>query len=658
MKQKFVKSLILSTFLLTTINGFSRGNSCTTCTPSVGACSGFLGAICTDTLPVATAGNPYDENFTFQVVAGIDTVLPVFGPITITTVEARLVGVRGLPQGMIWQTSSTIVSGDTAFFYPTFDTLSSQYACMSVCGTPCGADDTLTLTLDFEYDLTIPVVGDFTLPSSLTVVMILNSTTPKLRISSTSGFLCASGAGASIDLSANSGFVSYNWSTGSTNDSITVSAPDTYSVTTVDNLGCTQEASKEIAMLGAVVSGDTTICANTITQLLADGGDSFAWSPSTYLSSSSVQNPVLLGITNTTTYAVTVSNQNCTDTSSLTVTVDDAACSVVCDTCAPNPSLCAGLTEPALCEPLPNITAGVAYDEHVTFYLPSTISVASVLPIPIEIPGIPTTTGVLDVSIDGISGLPANFNWQCDQEGNDCMYYPGLHPSVTQYGCVRICGTTCGDGSGPDSVHMQLELTILLDLTQEVIDLIENVQSGFDGHVSFTVDASTYLELGSDLEITPPGPVVITQGESVTLTATTTGFSGHEWSNGATGASIVVNTAGTYTVTANDGACDQTESVTVQVVAGVEDAHALTNSFVVSPNPNNGNCEVSFDLISRAQFTIEVLTIEGKQVMQKKQEGVYGKNTVPLHLQQLAKGTYFVKLTTEEGSVNKRVTVY
>lgn len=658
MKKIFVTSFLFCNLLLANLNGFAGGIACTTCTPTVGACSGFLGAICTDTLPVATAGVAYDEIFTFQVIAGIDTVLPVLGPITINTTEARLVGVRGLPQGMMWQTSSSITSGDTSFFYPTFDTLSSQYACMSICGIPCGANDTLTLTLDFEYDLTIPVVGDFSLPNSLTIVLILNSNTPKLHINSASDFLCASGAGSSVDLAATSGFVTYMWSTGSTNDSITVSSADTYSVSTTDDLGCTQEATKVIGNLGAVLMNDTTICANTITQLLADGGDSFAWSPSTNLSSDSEQNPVLIGITNTTTYSVTVSNQNCNDQASITVTVDNAGCPTVCGTCTPNTSSCSGGTQPVLCEPLPNIIAGTAYDEAVTIYLPSVISVAAVLPIPIEIPGIPTAAGVKDVTIDGITGLPPSFNWECDQAGNDCKYFPSLHPSVTQFGCLRVCGTTCGDGSGSDSINMQITLTIFLDLTQEVIDLIENIQSGFDGHVTFSVDASAFLEYSSDLEITPPGPVTITQGESVTLTATTTGFSGHEWSNGATGASIIVNTAGTYIVTANDGACDQTEAVSVQVVAGVEDLNALASSFGISPNPNSGNCEVSFDLKNKQQVTIEILTVEGKQVMRLQQDGVFGRNTLSLNMQELAKGTYFVKLTTEDGSVNKRIAVY
>ncbi len=656
MKKIFLTSFLLCNLLFFHRVAFAGGVGCPSCTPAVGACSGFIGAVCTDTLPVATAGVAYSENFTFQVVAGIDTVLPILGPITINTTEARLVGVTGLPQGLTWQSSSTNVNGDTSFFYPSFDTLSSQYACLSICGTPCGANDTLTLTLDFEYDLSIPALGEFLLPNSLTVVLILSSPIPQLNITSASDFLCPSGAGTTVDLTATNGFVSYTWSTGSTNDMITASTPDTYSVTTTDNLGCTQEASKEIAILGAIVNADTTICANTITQLLADGGDSFSWTPSTNLSSATEQNPVLIAMTASNTYTVTVSNQNCNDQASVTVTIDNAGCPTVCTGCSPNASLCTGLTEPSLCEPLPNITAGVAYDEQVTFYLPSTISVASVLPIPIEIPGIPTSAGVKDVSIDGISGLPAGFEWECDQEGNDCVYFPSLYPSVTQYGCISICGTTCG--SGPDSVNMEISLTILLDLTQEVIDLIANVQAGFDGHVSFPIAASTYLEYADDLEITPAGTVTITQGETVTLTATSAGFSGHVWSNGASGTSITVNTAGSYTVTANDGACDQTESVTVQVVAGVEDLTDLSNSFGVSPNPSTGACEASFDLKNSEQVTIAILTIEGKQAMTFTHDGTFGKNTLPLDLSTLAKGTYFVKLTSEAGSVNKRVTVY
>ena len=656
MKKIFATFFLSCGLLLSGSHLFAGG--CPSCTPTVGACSGFLGAVCTDTLPVATEGVAYSENFTFQVVAGVDTVLPILGAITINTTEARLVGVTGLPQGLSWQSNSPNVSGDTSRYYPVFDTLSTQYACLSICGTPCGANDTLTILLNFEYDLSIPALGEFTLPNSLSVVLILNSTTPKLAISSPSDFLCPSGAGTTVDLTATSGFITYSWSTGNASNMITVASPDTYSVTTTDHLGCTQEASKEIGNLGAVVMADTTICANTITQLLADGGDNFSWTPSVNLSSDAEQNPVLLGLTSTTTYTVTVSNADCNDQTSITVTVDNAGCPSICGGCTPEPFLCGTIDSPSLCEPLPNIIAGVDYNAHATFILPSTIAVSSVLPIPIEIPGIPTHAGVKDVKINGIAGLPSGFNWECDQAGNDCMYFPSLYPSVTQFGCVSICGTTCGDSGGPDSVNMEITLTIFLDLTQEVIDLIGNIQSGFDGHVDYTIPASTYIQFASDLEITPPGPVVINQGENVTLTATATGFSDHIWSNGSQGASIVVNTAGTYTVTANDGNCDQTESVTVQVVIGVENPEALANSFSIYPNPNSGSSELSFDLKNSGEVTIEIFTIEGQRVMTQTQAGVFGRNIFPLDMRPLAKGTYFVKLTTEDGAVNKRVAVY
>jgi len=64
--------------------------------------------------------------------------------------------------------------------------------------------------------------------------------------------------------------------------------------------------------------------------------------------------------------------------------------------------------------------------------------------------------------------------------------------------------------------------------------------------------------------VTPPNPVIC-QGTCTTLTATP-GAVGYQWNTGALTQSISVCTAGTYTVTANYGACQADTSVTLVVV--------------------------------------------------------------------------------------------
>ncbi|HXH17896.1 MAG TPA: T9SS type A sorting domain-containing protein [Chitinophagales bacterium] len=639
------------------VNQLAWAGGCPSCTPAVDpGCTSLLGTVCTDPAPAATAGTPYSASINFQLSPGIDTSILGF-QLSIPTLVAEIDTVTGLPDGLTWECGN-----DSCLYHPNDSVLSSQYGCLRICGTPCGPSDTLTISMVVSYTLSVPPIipglpPTVTLPNTMTFTMVLVSTTPDLEISSASDFLCPSPPGNTLDLTATAGFVSYLWSDSSTGTMITVSSAGTYSVTATDNLGCLQTESKEIQVLGAVVSSDTTICANTITQLTAEGGDNFAWSPSANLSSPSEQNPVIIGIQNTTTYTVTVSNNDCSSTASVTVTVDNAGCSSTCGSCTASTTGCSG-NQPSPCGTLPDIQAGVNYDESLTFYFPQTVALASVLPfpLPIQLPGVPEFVNIKSVIITSIDNLPPGFEWECDQLGNDCRYFPALYPSVTQYGCVRFCGNTCGNG-GPETIDLNMATVIDLDLPQNIINLIDSVAGGFDGTVDYDIAFTVNVTFTGDLEITPPGPITITQGQSVTLTATS-GFTGYTWSNGATGSSITVNTSGTYTVQANDGTCDQTASVQVTVVTGIDDVDVMESTLSIYPNPTSGSCEIAFELLNASELTVEMFSLEGQRVLSVKKGGSFGRNTYTLDLHALPKGAYFIKVSTEYGSVNRRIALY
>jgi len=79
---------------------------------------------------------------------------------------------------------------------------------------------------------------------------------------------------------------------------------------------------------------------------------------------------------------------------------------------------------------LPAGTQGVAYDQDITCFLPTTIDAG------------PFSGGVLGIvplqsmHIDAISGLPFGLNWTCDHPGNN--FSPSSGDTL---GCVKICGT-------------------------------------------------------------------------------------------------------------------------------------------------------------------------------------------------------------------------
>jgi hypothetical protein len=128
--------------------------------------------------------------------------------------------------------------------------------------------------------------------------------------------------GQSATLTA-SGGDTYEWSNGSTSQSISVSpnTTTTYSVTVYEN-GCSSTDDVIVTVVtstGSVTANagnDVAICEGNNTTLTASGGASYLWSTGETTQSINV------GPNTTTTYSVTVSNATTSDTDSVTVTVN------------------------------------------------------------------------------------------------------------------------------------------------------------------------------------------------------------------------------------------------------------------------------------------------------------------------------------------------
>jgi gliding motility-associated-like protein len=136
--------------------------------------------------------------------------------------------------------------------------------------------------------------------------------------------------GASTQLNASGGF-GYSWTPATGLSSTTVNNPTsfptattTYTVVAVDLNGCSNTASVTVTInpLPTANAGpDVTICNGTNTQLTANGGGTYSWSPASSLSSTTAANPVATP-TATTTYTVVVTNSfGCTASDNITVTI-------------------------------------------------------------------------------------------------------------------------------------------------------------------------------------------------------------------------------------------------------------------------------------------------------------------------------------------------
>ncbi len=129
------------------------------------------------------------------------------------------------------------------------------------------------------------------------------------------------GENTTLSVSGESGSI-YSWSTGETDQSITViPAIDTkYTVTSTKEL-CTLSDSVTVVVIPqpvAQVTGDTLISCSEVATLVASGGTNYIWNNG--LTSSTIQVSAILG---TYHYEVTVSNAQCTSTASIEVEIKD-----------------------------------------------------------------------------------------------------------------------------------------------------------------------------------------------------------------------------------------------------------------------------------------------------------------------------------------------
>lgn len=121
--------------------------------------------------------------------------------------------------------------------------------------------------------------------------------------------------------------LNYNWSEGSTSDSILVDTTGTYVVVVSDPMtGCFASDSIEVNVFpGAVatVSGDTSVSLGKGVQIFAEGGVNYSWTPIESLDNSMSDSPIASPLTNT-TYLVEVSTlDGCSDTASVRVVVNN-----------------------------------------------------------------------------------------------------------------------------------------------------------------------------------------------------------------------------------------------------------------------------------------------------------------------------------------------
>jgi len=468
--------------------------------------------------------------------------------------------------------------------------------------------------LDNKYEVNIQVTNSTNLTDvlALTVTITDQGVEPfEALINGGTNLLCTTG---NVNLTA-SGGMSYVWSTGATNASITVSTAGTYTVTATSSGACTDSASIVIAppvsITAAGNNGDVCLGATIQLSSTPSGGTppyaSFSWAgPNGF--SSSVEDPAGFPAVAASagTYTVTVTDTpGCSATATKTITVTTNSSPTI--TASSNSPVCVGVNIALSSTP----SGGSGIYTQYSWAGPNNFGSASKDPAPF--PATLLAGGTYTVTVTDNAG--------CSGSGTTTVIVnPGptiaaaVNTPICVGGTVLLSSTPAGgtlpysqyNWAGPNSFSATTQNpagfpAVLLSAGTYTVTVTDAVGCTGTGTTTLSVNGLP------SITATLLGPIC-TDG-TVALGSTATGgsgqYSGFAWS-GPNGYSANVEdpapfpvtplVAGTYTVTVTDVAgCTATGSVTV-VINSLPSITAMNNgpvcdgsNITVSSTPSGGS---------------------------------------------------------------------
>ena len=434
-----------------------------------------------------------------------------------------------------------------------------------------------------------------------------------------------SGSGTNLSVS---GATTYSWlpstglnSTTSTNPTANPTTTTTYTVTGTAN-GCSNSTTVTVTVNPApsvTASGTTTICAGSGAPLLASGANTYSWSPAIGLSNNLIANPTASPAT-TTTYIVTGTTNGCSNTASVTITVNPIPNVIATGTttmCAGNGtgisasgattyswSPASGLNSTTSANPSANPTSTTTYTVTGT-----TNGCSNTANVTVTVNPIPTiTAGGTATICEGINtSLSAtgatSYSWSPATGLNDShISNPIASPTTTT--TYTVTGTTNGCSNSANvtvivnsiSLNTSSPSTICLGSSMQLsatgatsYDWLPTTGLS-DPHVAnpiaspsisttYTVtgtlngcskSASVALTVSTVPNVIANGAATICAGSSAALSAS--GATSYSWSpatglSSTTSATPTANPTSTttYTVTGSNNGCGNTASVTITV---------------------------------------------------------------------------------------------
>ncbi|PLW92354.1 MAG: hypothetical protein C0592_11070 [Marinilabiliales bacterium] len=432
---------------------------------------------------------------------------------------------------------TTICEGGTANLTATSTIPGTTYL-WSTGGTTSTISVSPTSTTTYTVTGTDPSSG---LTGTTSVTVTVNPL-PNVSASANPASICE---GESTTLSA-SGADTYSWSNGSTGTPVNVSpsASTTYYVTGTSAAGCSNTASVSVTVnpipVVSASANPTSVCPGNNSDLTASGASTYVWS------TSATGSPITVNPATTTTYSVTGTDANgCSNTADVTVTVLPGPVVTTTDD-----TICEGETATLTASGATNYT----WDNSMTG---SSITVS---------PSATTTYTVSGTDGSGCTGVAT------------ATVTVNSNPIITIISTPDTCnanvGTATASPTGGLAPYFYEWNTTPPQTSNPAINLAANTytvtvtdDNGCFGTADVTLGNETGFTLASSStdehcdQMDGTADVIVT-GATNPLT--------YIWSHdpglnspGATGLS-----AGVYTVTVNDGTCQDIISITVYELAG------------------------------------------------------------------------------------------
>jgi secreted PhoX family phosphatase len=160
--------------------------------------------------------------------------------------------------------------------------------------------------------------------------------------------------------------------------------------------------------------------------------------------------------------------------------------------------------------------------------------------------------------------------------------------------------------------------------------------------VAVTIHPNPVVNLGNDTTLCASCNITLQAG---------TGFASYLWSNGATGNSITVANAGTYSVTVTDAnGCTTSDTIKVSKLTGLMDETTANQTISVYPNPFQTETSIALNLTEQSEVKMEVFDLAGKRIETLTNTRYSaGKHELRFRREGVtAKGVYFLHITIND----------